>query len=33
MLESAGLELFANPRIPEGEAYVVEKSDGRDGWL
>ena len=26
MLESAGLELFANPRIPEGEAYVVEKS-------
>ncbi|BBZ05991.1 hypothetical protein MDOR_01600 [Mycolicibacterium doricum] len=26
MLKSAGLEMFANPRIPEGEAYVVEKA-------
>lgn len=25
MLKSAGLEMFANPRIPQGEAYVVEK--------
>ncbi|EUA09251.1 hypothetical protein I546_4166 [Mycobacterium kansasii 732] len=25
MLKSAGLEMFANPRVPEGEAYVVEK--------
>lgn len=25
MLKSAGLEMFANPRIPEGEAYVVEQ--------
>jgi hypothetical protein len=33
MLESVGLELFSNPRIPEGTAYVCQGGQvGQVGW-